>query len=88
MDETSLAELDFTVGFCAICDKEVLTYADFPDQGEPEQRCVHCDQLVQHRLRLTTGDQLPANGYGLLELQGCGNPACGGGQCSRRQNES
>jgi hypothetical protein len=41
---------------------------------------------VSH-LRAAKGDELPTSSYGLLETQGCGNPSCGGGQCSRRQNE-
>jgi hypothetical protein len=48
---------------------------------------VHCDQAVQRKLRPAKGEDLPSNGYGLLETQGCGNPSCGGGQCSRKQNE-
>jgi len=84
MDELRFDELQFTVGWCAICDRDVLTYPD-PDDDRP--RCVHCEQAVQHKVRAATGDELPTHGYGLLETQGCGNPGCGGGQCSRRQNE-
>src|SRR5262245_21436520 len=87
MDQPGADELDFTFGWCAICDREVLTYADYDDPAGELRRCVHCEQAVQHRLRPAAVDDLPASGYGLLELQGCGNPNCGGGQCSRRQNE-
>lgn len=87
MEDVRFDELEFTVGWCAICDRDVLTYLDL-DPGAPDQRrCVHCDQLVARRIRPATGDELPTYGYGLLETQGCGNPSCGGGQCSRRQNE-
>ena len=87
MDEARFDELEFVLGWCAICDREVLTYPD-PDGAELDRRCcVHCDQGVQRKLRPAKGEDLPSNGYGLLETQGCGNPNCGGGQCSRKQNE-
>ena len=87
MDAPSIDSADFTLGWCAICSREVLTYSDYDPDAAEERRCVHCEQLVRQRLRSAPVDDLPANGYGLLELQGCGNPSCGGGQCSRRQNE-
>lgn len=87
MDDVQFDELEFMLGWCAICDRDVLTYPD-PDSAQLDRRCcVHCDQLVQRKLRPAKGDELPSSGYGLLETQGCGNPGCGGGQCSRRQNE-
>jgi hypothetical protein len=86
MDDVRFDELEFTIGRCAICDRDVLTYPD-PEAADLDlRRCVHCDQSVSH-LRAAKGDELPTSGYGLLETQGCGNPSCGGGQCSRRQNE-
>jgi hypothetical protein len=87
MDDVHFDELSFTVGYCDICDREVLTYAEYDDGGAERRQCVHCEQPAR-RLRRTTGAELPGHGYGLLETQGCGNPACGGGQCSRRQNDA
>ena len=85
MDDLKFDELEFTFGWCAICDREVLTYPE-PVEGDPGRRqCVHCDQLVARQMRVATGDELPSRGYGLLETQGCGNPSCGGGQCGRRE---
>lgn len=86
MDDVRFDELEFVLGRCAICDRDVLTYPDSDGDELNQRRCVHCDQAVSH-LRSAQGDELPDNGYGLLETQGCGNPGCGGGQCSRRQNE-
>jgi hypothetical protein len=87
MDDLGFDELEFTFGWCAICDRDVLTYAD-PEVAELAPRqCVHCDQLVARQVRVARGDELPGHGYGLLETQGCGNPSCGGGQCGRRQND-
>jgi len=88
MDDVRFDELEFTLGFCAICDRDVLTYVDL-DPADPEQRrCVHCDEPVRRGVRPAQGGELPAHGYGLLETQGCGSPTCGGGQCGRRQHES
>lgn len=87
MDDAAAADLELTLGWCAICDREVLTYADYDDGEREQRRCVHCEQAVQRKLRAAVVDDLPGSGYGLLESQGCGNPSCGGGQCSRRQNE-
>jgi hypothetical protein len=87
MEEPRAADPSFTLGWCAICSREVLTYTDYDAAQREERRCVHCEQLVQHKLRAAPVSELPSNGYGLLELQGCGNPNCGGGQCARQQNE-
>ena len=87
MDDVRFDELEFTIGRCAICDRDVLTYPDPEDWVLGRRLCVHCDQPVRRQLRPAKGDELPEHGYGLLETQGCGNPSCGGGQCSRRQNE-
>jgi len=88
MEDVRFAEIEFTVGWCTQCERDVLTYPD-PDSDEVAAvRCVHCEQTVDHALRTAKGDALPEHGYGLLETQGCGNPSCGGGQCSRRQNEA
>ncbi len=77
-------EAEFLLGNCPDCKRRVLTYpADASDGGG--SRCVHCDSSVTDELREANGDDLPDAGYGLLELQGCGNPDCGGGRCSREQ---
>ena len=73
----------FIVGRCEPCDRDVLTYPAFDDEGAEFPHCVHCDAAVTAEVRDASGDDLPDHGYGLLELQGCGNPDCGGGRCSR-----
>jgi hypothetical protein len=88
MEDVGSDELQFVVGRCAPCDRDVLTYLAVAADDRPERRlCVHCDQPVEHQIRAATEDELPSHGYGLLETQGCGNPNCGGGQCSRSQND-
>ncbi len=80
--EAGFTEIGFTVGRCASCDREVLTYpAIEPD--DDDVHCVHCDATVTDDVRTTAGANLPDHGYGLLELQGCGSPDCGGGACGR-----
>jgi hypothetical protein len=78
-------ETRFTIGFCSACERQVLTHPDL-DSAEQRLLCVHCDAVVRDGLRAAAGSELPDHGYGLLELQGCGNPDCGGGACSRRQD--
>jgi hypothetical protein len=85
MEDVRFDELEFTLGTCAICDRDVLTYPDPDATDGSARRCVHCDQVVQRRIRAAQGGELPEHGYGLLETQGCGSPTCGGGQCGRRQ---
>ncbi len=78
--------ISFDVGQCDVCEREVLTYPAY--EGEAEVICcVHCDARVTNGLRTALGEDLPDFGYGLLELQGCGNPECGGGRCSRMADE-
>lgn len=76
-------EIVFTVGYCPACDQRVLTHPDFSEESAPSALCVHCDGPVVDDLRSSSGADLPDHGYGLLESQGCGNPECGGGACSR-----
>lgn len=86
----------FQLGQCPSCAREVLTYPSFalddPVAEETQECaalcCVHCDTAVTEGLRLVSGTDLPDVGYGLLELQGCGNPDCGGGRCSRELDET
>jgi len=75
----------FTVGRCLACDRRVLTYPAY-DSDPPAYQCVHCDSVVTEGLDTAPGSALPDHGYGLLELQGCGSPDCGGGQCGRAQS--
>lgn len=80
--DAGFAALSFTVGHCAACDRRVLTYPD-SEIDEDAVRCVHCDAAVVADLAGAAGEELPEYGYGLLELQGCGSPDCGGGKCGR-----
>lgn len=81
---SSFEETPFVIGYCADCQRRVLTHPDLDGDGE-RALCVHCDAVVSDDLRPASGAELPDHGYGLLELQGCGNPECGGGACSRQQ---
>lgn len=76
-------DLEFRVGFCAECEREVLTYLSYGSEGGEQCCCVHCDVPLRAATRPARGADLPDAGYGLLELQGCGNPDCGGGRCGQ-----
>ena len=84
MDDLRFEESEFSVGWCALCERDVLTYLDDDASDDAAaRRCVHCEQRVG-RLRSATGEDLPQHGYALVENGGCGRPDCGGGQCGRR----
>lgn len=83
MDGTPFEQLDFTLGWCEGCGREVLTHADYGADGVERRCCVHCDQLIEAGMRLARGNELAAHGYGLLEFAGCGKSNCGGGRCGQ-----
>lgn len=83
MEDVRFDDLEFVIGTCGHCARDVLTYPDADEDGAARWRCVHCEELVA-RVQIARGAELPDHGYGLLESQGCGNPSCGGGQCARR----
>ncbi len=85
-DPATFTDASFTIGSCDTCEREVLTFPALDTDGDG-RCCVHCDAPVTRELRLASGADLPDHGYGLLELQGCGNPECGGGTCSRQSEE-
>ncbi len=80
------SEVSFRIGRCEECARDVLTFPGF-EPGDDRVYCVHCEKPVAEGLRDAAGDDLPDHGYGLLELQGCGNAECGGGACSRKEQE-
>ena len=78
MDDLEFDDLEFPLGWCKLCEREVLTAA-----GNDEARqCVHCDEPVT-KVRHARGLDLAGSGYALHEEQGCGRPDCGGGRCGR-----
>lgn len=83
VDTTEFGDLDFRIGRCAECERDVLTYVSYGVEGGETVCCVHCDVPLVDELQSAPGAGLPDIGYGLLETQGCGNPDCGGGQCGR-----
>jgi hypothetical protein len=83
-DPHDFADLEFAMAWCPSCNREVLTHASYSADGAEQRACVHCDRPLPIEVRVAHGGNLPEFGYGLLESQGCGNPDCGGGQCSRQ----
>jgi hypothetical protein len=81
MDELHFDDLDFPLGWCGQCRREVLIAARADREvGD----CVHCGQPITGRIRHARGIDLGASGYALYEGQGCGRPDCGGGRCGSR----
>lgn len=76
--------VDFTLGLCDTCDREVLTYVDYANEDE-RRLCVHCDAPVDSALRVTQGKELASTGYGeVSDGGGCGSGGgCSSGGCRR-----
>jgi hypothetical protein len=73
--------LEITFAWCEACGHDVLTHAHY-DQDDAERLCVHCDGPVASERKVRLAD-LEAEGYAVIEQQGCGRPDCGGGRCGR-----
>jgi hypothetical protein len=81
MDELLFDDLDFPLGWCVGCAREVLTCAG--DEAGV-RHCVHCSADIAGPLRQMRGAELGERGYALHEEQGCGKADCGGGRCGTR----
>lgn len=81
MDDLQFEDLDFPLGWCAQCGREVLMALRPGDEG---RECVHCGEPISGRIRQARGMDLGDNGYALQEEQGCGRADCGGGRCGSR----
>ena len=88
MAESRFAELDFTVGWCARCARDVLTWSDYGAVDSELHRCLHCDDVVASHLRQAKGSDLAERGYSVVEASGCGSGGCGSGQCGRPSRAS
>lgn len=88
MEQHAIAAVEFPLGFCAVCDREVLTYIGTityigADEDDPRQ-CVHCDTPVTASLRSTALDDLSAAGYAEAPPpSACGTGGCGSGRCGK-----
>ncbi len=80
MDDLQFDDLEFPLGWCTPCGREVLTAVAEDGDG---RLCVHCDLPVDGALRQARGVDLAGSGYALHEEQGCGRPDCGGGRCGK-----
>lgn len=80
MDDLQFDDLDFPLGRCGHCAREVLTAAS---EGEA-RHCVHCGEAIAGPIRQARGMDLGDSGYALHEEQGCGRPDCGNGRCGSR----
>jgi hypothetical protein len=74
-----LGDVEFLVGACPACAKEVLTHVDLAPDGSEMRLCLHCDGVISPTaLETVAGAELEAGGYELIEARLCGN----GGGCS------
>ena len=70
-------DVQFPLGHCGTCAREVIAYVDL-DEGDAEiRRCFHCNEALE-QWREVSASELESAGYSLLEARGCGN----GGGCS------
>jgi hypothetical protein len=81
MDDLQFEDLDFPLGWCSQCAREVLMA--LRHEGDARE-CVHCGAPISGRVRDARGMDLGEAGYALHEEQGCGRPDCGGGRCGSR----
>ena len=81
-------EVDFPVGHCARCARDVLTHVHLDEHGMERRRCLHCDaEMDPHEIRWVLAGGLAALGYDVGDdaSEGCGRPGCGKGNCASRQ---
>ena len=76
-------EIEVAFAWCETCARDVLTHGDYDADGHERRLCVHCDGLVAVERRAVRLGDLEAEGYSVIEEQGCGRPDCGGGRCGR-----
>jgi hypothetical protein len=82
MERIEAASVEFSLGFCTACDRDVLTHVHFDDDGS--RLCVHCDAPVHGAVRAATLNDLKTAGYGEIPpASSCGSGGCGSGGCSR-----
>ena len=82
VEPSARTDLEFTLAWCPACERDVLTHAHFDADGPERRLCVHCDGDIENQ-RVLPIDDLEAQGYAVIELEGCGKPDCGGGRCTR-----
>jgi hypothetical protein len=72
-------------GYCAACDRQVLTWMDLEDSGQECRRCLTCDGVVSEALRPAGLSALDAQGFEVrdphAQQTGC---RCAAGGCDRR----
>ena len=85
MEQQVLAAVPLPLGFCGVCEREVLTYLGVED--DDPRCCVHCDTPIDEDvLHLSTVADLEKVGYAEVEparARSCGSGGCGSGGCSR-----
>jgi hypothetical protein len=83
VEATPSTPLELSFAHCDTCGRDVLTHTDYAADGAERRLCVHCDGDVTSEPRSVRIADLDAEGYAVLEEEGCGRPDCGGGRCGR-----
>jgi hypothetical protein len=83
MEQDAATGVPLPVGFCTLCEREVLTSLGVDD--DDPRCCVHCDTPIdEEMLRLSTATDLERVGYAEIEpARSCGSGGCGSGGCRR-----
>ena len=85
MEQQAVASTQLPIGFCAVCDRDVLTYVVTIEDDEP-RFCVHCDGVIdEDDLRPVTLTDLETTGYAEIQpAKSCGSGGgCSSGGCRR-----
>ncbi len=84
MEHQVVEDAQLPLGFCGVCDREVLTYLGFED--DDPRLCVHCDApITEAFLRTARLEELEKTGYAeILPAKSCGTGGCGSGGCGRK----
>lgn len=83
MEQHASGAVPLPLGFCSVCEREVLTCVGVDD--DDPRCCVHCDTPIdEDSLHLSTVSDLEHVGYAEIEpARSCGSGGCGSGGCRR-----
>lgn len=88
MATPSFEDAEFLVGWCGVCQKDVLTHVELGPTDEEIRRCLHCDEVITHELKSLGSKELEANGYTIVDARVCGNGGgCSAGGCGLRHRD-
>jgi len=88
MATPSLGQSEFLIGYCASCEKPVLSHVQLDSDDAERRLCVHCDAAIVDGLTSVSGAELESHGYAVIEARTCGNGGgCSAGGCGMRHGD-